>query len=110
MTLHMMTDSAVASRPPNWLPVPGDKIGSLQEFPHVDESDLFPKGEIASYYPQQGYGYIRTARGQSLIFRVAEMDLAGPKRHRRYIAAGCRVGYDVSWTSHGLRVSRMKIY
>lgn len=98
----------VVARAPNWLPLPGEILGAAE--PTVDENDLFPKGNVTSLYAHQGYGLIKNDRGEEISFSLAEVSLVGPKGHRRYLAEGCRVGYDVSWTSHGLHVSKMKIY
>lgn len=104
----MKTEMHIEARQPNWFPLPGERWGA--QMPVVAEDDFFPKGEVLSFYPKQGYGYVRTGRGEELIFRLSEAELVGPKGHPQYLAAGCRVGYDVSWTSSGLHVSRMKIY
>jgi cold shock CspA family protein len=105
----MRVESHAEARPPNWLPLPGEELAAGEPPPVVNEDDLFPKGEVLSFYPQQGYGYVKNDRGQELVFRLTEIALVGPK-DERYLAPGCRVGYDVSWTSHGLHVSRLKIY
>lgn len=102
---------AIEARFPNWLPLPGEGlIPPAQQEPEVDESDLFSKGEIASFYPNQGYGYVRTAHGAEILFRLSEVTLVGPKGEPSCIAIGRRVGYDASHTSHGMHVSRLKVY
>lgn len=98
------------ARPPNWLPVPGARRQVAEAAPHVEEDDVFPKGQILSFFPRQGVGTLKSDRGETFPFSLAEIDLVGPKGQRRYVASGARVGFDVSWTSHGLRISRMKIY
>lgn len=97
-------------RPPNWLPLPGERIGREEAVPHVDEDDVFPKGQVLTFYPRQGVGTLRSDRGQAFDFSLSNIDLIGPKGHPRYLAAGARVGFDVSWTSHGLKINRLKIY
>lgn len=103
--------TAVEARPPNWLPLPGgEKTGIAASVPQVDENDLFPKGEVLSFYPNQGMGFVRSKGGKTLSFSVKEIDLIGPKNSARYITAGSRVGFDYSHTSHGLRITRLKVY
>lgn len=107
----MMTQAKFETRAPNWLPLPTEDIpASAEQMPVVEENDLFPKGEVVSFYPRQGVGTMKNARGEELPFRIAEVDLVGPKGHPRYIAQGARVGYDVGWSSHGMRLCRMKVY
>lgn len=98
----------VAARAPNWLPLPGAEIDLAPQV--VDENDLFPKGFVTSYYPQQGLGLVKNDRGEEISFSLAEVDLIGPKGHRKFLSEGCRVGYDISCTSHGPRVSKIKVY
>lgn len=97
-------------RPPNWLPLPGERITGGESAPHVDEDDVFPKAEVLTFYPRQGVGTLKTDRGETFDFSLANIELVGPKGHMRYLDAGARVGYDVSWTSHGLKINRLKIY
>ena len=107
----MRAQTLIESRPPNWLPLPGGRREAPGEaMPAVDENDLFPKGKVEAFYPRQGLGSVVNDRGESLPFRIAEIDLVGPKGQSRYLSAGARVGYDISHTSHGRRISRIKIY
>jgi len=98
----------VEARPPNWLPIPGEIVEEVS--PEVEEDDLFPKGEVVSFYPRQGYGQILSSNGEKFIFRMEEVELVGPKGHTRYIVEGCRVGYDVGQTSGGMHVTKLKPY
>ena len=97
------------TRPPNWLPLPGVGAGDVHSIV-VDENDDFSKGEVVKLYPNQGYGLIRTAFGKEAYFNLRELDLVGAKADRRYLKVGARVGYDLSWTSSGQHVTRLKIY
>lgn len=99
----------VLARSPNWLPLP--QAGLVQKVIEtvVDENDFFPKGEVISFFPRQGYGYIKNNQGQEIFFCLEELDLVGPKPAAD-LSIGSRVGYDVSWTSSGLHVRTLKIY
>lgn len=102
--------SQIAARPPNWLPLP--QIGLVKKAAgvQVDENDLFPKGEVASFYPNQGYGYIKDRNGNEVYFKLEELDLVGPKTDKSHITIGAKVGYDLSCTSRGPHVRILKVY
>ncbi|MFH1875131.1 MAG: hypothetical protein ABH859_08145 [Pseudomonadota bacterium] len=103
------TNQKYRVRPPNWLPLPHQvSIQVAQQ--NVDENDLFSKGEVISFYPWQGYGYIKTNNNQELIFKLNEIDLKGEKTDPSYLAVGLKVGYDVAQASDGLHVKSLKIY
>lgn len=94
-------------RAPNWLPLPGGLVAPEPVESHVDENDLFCKGEIEAYYPGQRRGILRNDRGQRLPFVLSDIALNGnPTR----LKAGLRVGYDASRTSHGPRIVTLRIY
>ena len=76
----------------------------------VSEEDLFPKGEIVKYFPNQEYGFIRDQHGKDVYFHLGEIDYVGPKNAKHFIKVGAKIGYDLSWTSHGQHVRRIKIY
>lgn len=75
----------------------------------VDMNDNFPKGKISKFYQHQGYGFIQSAKGKEIYFSLSEVDFAGVKG-KEAIIVGTPIGYDVSHTSHGLHVKKMKIY
>lgn len=99
----------ITARPPNWLPLPQAGFAKVQETV-VDTNDLFPKGEVVSYFPRQGYGYIKDRNGNEVIFKLDEMYLVGPKADKTYLSVGSKVGYDISCTSKGPHVRTLKIY
>ncbi len=76
----------------------------------VDENDLFSKGVVTKYFQNQSYGFVKDHIGRELFFHVDEMDFYGVKNNKKFITVGCRVGFDISRTSHGLRIKRIKIY
>jgi len=99
----------VIARPPNWLPLPQPGLMKVVEV-KVDENDLFPKGEVSSYFPRQGYGFIKDRNGKDVYFKLEELDFVGPKADKSYLSVGSKVGYDISCTSHGPHVRVLKIY
>lgn len=96
-------------RAPNWLPNFGP-LGKKVLEPQVSVEDFFPKGEIVKFFPQQEYGFIRDQHGRDIYFHLGELDLVGPKSRKGFLKVGAKIGYDVSWTSHGLHVKRLKVY
>ncbi len=97
----------IEARPTNWLPVPGEEDKEERRVALVDEHDLFSKGDIDSYYPKQGRGLIRGHRGESISFNVKDVLVIGDTQN---IKSGARVGYDASHTSHGMKITRLKVY
>ena len=71
--------------------------------------DKFSRGRIVKYFPQSHYGFIKNKRGKDVYFNVDEIRFVGEKG-REALKEGIEVGYDVGWTSHGLHISRVKIY
>jgi len=67
----------------------------------------YPEGEITNYFPEKGYGFITNDRGEKIFFFLPEVDTMGCRTDD--IRKGIRVGYDVSLTAKGRRISRMKI-
>lgn len=106
----MIAKTEVVARQPNWLPLPGQMEVSrcLESVP--DQHDLFPKGEVVSFYSNQAVGVVRTEHGSEIEFHVSDIDLVGPKNSPSFLATGVKVGFDYSHTSHGLRITRLKIY
>lgn len=106
----MIQKERVKKRPPNWLPVFSplrkEEIGEMT----VSEKDLFPKGVVVKFFENQDYGFIKDQHGHDIYFHLNELDFIGPKNNRSFIKVGNKVGYDLSWTSHGLHVRRLKIY
>ncbi len=67
----------------------------------------YPEGEITQYFPDKGYGFLTNQKGERIFFFLPEVDFLGLKLED--IRSGMRVGYDVSLTSKGRRISRMRI-
>lgn len=83
----------------------------------ADESPAGPTGNGDKFYHgtvhslQRGAqrGTIRNASGRDIPFTFAHVTMVGPHRRFDDLYEGLRVGYDVSWTSKGLRVSVIRI-
>ena len=75
----------------------------------VGNGDKFYRGTIHSLQRGAQRGLIRAASGREIPFVFAYVTMVGPHRHFDDLYEGLRVGYDVSWTSKGLRVSVIRI-
>lgn len=105
----MIQKEQVKKRPTNWIPITkGFKF--VPEEIIVSQDDLFPKGEIVKFFQNQDYGFIRDQHGADVYFHLNELDLVGPKNSKNFIKVGAKIGYDLSWTSHGQHVRKLKIY
>jgi len=67
----------------------------------------YPEGKITNFFPEKGYGFITNQKGEKIFFFLPEVDTMGCRAED--IRKGIRVGYDVSLTAKGRRISRMKI-
>lgn len=97
-------------RPENWLPQSYRSKVEKEIKYEVDENDMFSKGEISRYFPYQEYGYVKDCNGKDIVFKLDEIDLVGERGYKENITIGSKVGYDLSVTSSGVRVSKLKIY
>ena len=90
-------------------PVPPTPVSPV-EAPLEAPPDNFRKGTIIKYFPQSGYGFVRDDNHREIYFHLDELRFVGEKNDRRYVTEGAHVGVDVSRTSRGLRVTKLKIY
>lgn len=75
------------------------------------ETDRFYQGVIHNISWNNETGLIRSQSGRTFPFVFAYVTLLGAPRHDlRFLFEGMRVGFDVGWTSHGLRVTVIKVY
>lgn len=74
-----------------------------------EHPDKFPRGRISRFFPKSRYGFIKDRNGRDVYFNLDEVRFVGDK-DQRDIQEGAEVGYDLSWTSRGEHVIRMKIY
>lgn len=67
--------------------------------------DRFYPGIIKRLFPGAGMGVVRSATGREISFAAAHVILTGPIRRFEDLREGMTVGFDVGWTSKGLRVT-----
>jgi len=67
--------------------------------------DRFYSGTIKKLYPGSGMGVVRSATGREISFAAAHVTLTGSIRRFEDLREGMVIGFDVGWTSKGLRVT-----
>ncbi len=65
----------------------------------------FYRGTITRLFPGSGTGVVRSAGGREIRFEAPHVIISGAGRRFDDLREGLAVGFDVSWTSRGLRVS-----
>ena len=74
-------------------------------------ADLFYHGTISKIFWRNETGVIHSDTGKDIPFAFPFVTLLGvPRQDIQFLREGMRVGFDVSRTSKGLRVSVIKIY
>ena len=71
-------------------------------------ADRFYTGIIKKLFPGAGMGIVRSATGREISFAAAHVILTGPVRRFEDLREGMSVGFDVGWTSKGLRVTVLR--
>jgi len=72
--------------------------------------DRYHQGVITKLFPSNNTGVVRTESGRELTFSYDLVILVGPVKSALDLQVGERVGYDLGWTSAGLRVTKVKTY
>ena len=73
--------------------------------------DRFYQGIIQKISWGNETGVVQSNSGKTYPFVFSYVTLLGAPRHDlRFLYEGMRVGFDVGWTSNGLRVTVIKVY
>jgi hypothetical protein len=72
--------------------------------------DFFHQGVITKLFPSNNTGVVRTASGRELTFSYELVILCGEAKSPLELKVGEPVGYDLGWTSNGLRITKLKTY
>ncbi len=75
-----------------------------------EQPDLYYHGIIRRLSPRKGTGVVRTASGRDVRFSYQMVLVSGSVKSPKGLREGMVVGYDLGWTSHGLRVVKMRTY
>ncbi len=71
-------------------------------------ADRFYAGTIKKLFPGAGMGVVRSASGREVPFAAAHVILTGFIHRFEDLREGMPVGFDVGWTSKGLRVTVLR--
>jgi hypothetical protein len=72
--------------------------------------DFFHQGVITKLFPSNNTGVVRTESGRELTFSYELVILCGEAKSPLELKVGEPVGYDLGWTSNGLRITKLKTY
>ncbi|HKY08430.1 MAG TPA: hypothetical protein VJQ55_09320, partial [Candidatus Binatia bacterium] len=72
--------------------------------------DFYHQGVITKLFPSNNTGVVRTESGRELTFSYELVILVGEAKSPLELKVGDQVGYDLGWTSHGLRITKLKTY
>ena len=72
--------------------------------------DYYHQGVITKLFPSNNTGVVRTESGRELTFSYELVILCGEARSPLDLKVGEAVGYDLGWTSSGLRVTKIRTY
>jgi hypothetical protein len=72
--------------------------------------DLFHHGVISKLFPSNNMGVVRTESGREVQFSFEFVILLGAGQKPADLKEGMKVGYDLGWTSKGLRITKIKVF
>ena len=75
-----------------------------------EKKDLFHQGVISKLFTSNNMGLVRTESGREVPFSFEFVVLLGEAKKPADLSEGQEVGYDLGWTSKGLRVTTIKAY
>ncbi|MBI2352316.1 MAG: hypothetical protein HYV00_12740 [Deltaproteobacteria bacterium] len=84
--------------------------GREQNQEPTERRDLFHQGIISKLFPSNNMGLVRTESGREVPFSFEFVVLLGEAKKPADLSEGQEVGYDLGWTSKGLRVTTIKAY
>lgn len=74
-----------------------------------DSAERFYLGTIRRVFPGAGLGVVRSDSGREIPFAAAHVLIRGEVARFDELREGMRVGFDVGWTAHGLRVTLLQV-
>jgi hypothetical protein len=72
--------------------------------------DYYHHGVIVKLFPSNNMGVVRTESGREVRFSYDLVILSGEAKTALDLREGERIGYDLGWTSGGLRITKIKTY
>jgi hypothetical protein len=74
-----------------------------------DRGDHYHQGVVTKLFPSNNTGVVRTESGRELTFSYDLVIMCGGKAPLD-LTVGELIGYDLGWTSAGLRITKIKTY
>ncbi len=74
-----------------------------------DGGDKFYRGVIKRLFRGSQEGIVRSVTGREIPFVFLHVTMLGPVRQFDDLNEGMAVGFDVGWTSSGLRVTVLRV-
>ena len=72
--------------------------------------DFYHHGAISKLFPSNNMGLVRTESGREVPFSFELVTMVGEVKSPSDLREGQEVGYDLGWTSDGLRITKIKTY
>jgi hypothetical protein len=72
--------------------------------------DRYHQGVVTKLFPSNNTGVVRTESGRELTFSYDLVILTGEAKSPLELKVGESVGYDLGWTSNGLRITKIRTY
>jgi len=73
-------------------------------------TDLYYHGVISKLFPSNNMGLVRAESGREIPFSYQFVVITGTAKSPDDLKEGQEIGYDLGWTSNGLRVTKIKTY
>lgn len=102
---------------------PGDEAGTVAPTPPdplvepmgdrpagEDVRDRFYRGVLVRLRPGSHTGVVHTANGRDVEFALRDIRLLGSRDGFAGLREGMEVGFDLGWTSRGVRVTLLKVF
>ena len=90
---------------------PNETMAPDEKYPLVSSrGDFYHQGVITKLFPSNNTGVVRTESGRELTFSYELVILSGEAKSPLELKVGEAVGYDLGWTSNGLRITKLKTY
>jgi len=91
--------------------VTGDPPEREEPSPPAPDPDRYYRGVIGRVYYGSETGTLRSeATGREYRFKFPFVEIIGPIPRIDGLREGMRVGFDLGWTSKGIRVTLIRVY